>query len=104
MRLVVVTEVANGYFNLRALDRQIEIAERTIASRRDSAMLQRNRFEDGDIDELALRQAEAELAAAEAELPALLQQRALQRNGLAVLLAACCRRRRSPSAAAAQMG
>ena len=86
VRLAVVGEVANGYFNLRALDRQIEIAERTVASRRDAVTLQRNRFEGGDVGELTLRQAELELAAAEAELPALRQQRALQRNALAVLL------------------
>lgn len=86
VRLAVVGEVANGYFNLRALDRQIVIAERTVASRREAVTLQRNRFEGGDVDELTLRQAESELAAAQAELPALLQQRALQRNALAVLL------------------
>jgi len=86
VRLAVVGEVANGYFNLRALDRQIEIAEHTVVSRRDAVTLQRNRFEGGDVDELTLRQAESELAAAEAELPALRQQRALQHNALAVLL------------------
>lgn len=86
VRLAVVGEVANGYFNLRALDRQIEIAERTVAARRDAVTLQRNRFEGGDVDELTLRRAESELAAAEAEVPALRQQRALQRNALAVLL------------------
>ncbi|PJK30855.1 efflux transporter outer membrane subunit [Minwuia thermotolerans] len=86
VRLAVIGEVANGYFNLRALDRQIEIAERTMASRRESVALQRTRFEGGDVDELALRQAESELAAAESELPRLRQQRTRQRNALAVLL------------------
>lgn len=86
VRLAVIGEVANGYFNLRALDRQIEIAERTVASRRESVALQRSRFEGGDVDELALRQAESELAAAESELPRLRQQRTRQRNALAVLL------------------
>lgn len=86
IRLAVIGEVANGYFNLRALDRQIGIAERTVASRRETVVLQRARFEVGAIDELTLRQAESELAAAEAELPALQRQRALQRNALAVLL------------------
>jgi multidrug efflux system outer membrane protein len=86
VRLAVIGEVANGYFNFRALDRQIEIAERTVASRRESVALQRARFESGDVDELALRQAESELAAAESELPMLRQQRTRQRNALAVLL------------------
>ena len=86
VRLAVIGEVANGYFNLRALDRQIDIAERTVSSRRESVALQRARFEGGEINELALRQAESELAAAESELPRLRQQRSLQRNALAVLL------------------
>lgn len=86
VRLAVIGEVANGYFNLRALDRQIEIAERTVASRREAVALQRTRFEGGDVDELTLRQAESELAAAEAELPTLHEQRTIQRNALAVLL------------------
>lgn len=86
VRLAVIGEVANGYFNLRALDRQIEISERTVTSRRESVALQRARFEGGDIDELPLRQAESELAAAESELPGLHQQRTRQRNALAVLL------------------
>ncbi len=86
VRLAVIGEVANGYFNLRTLDRQLEIAERTVASRRESVALQRARFEGGDVDELALRQAESELAAAESELPRLRHQRTRQRNALAVLL------------------
>lgn len=86
VRLAVIGEVANGYFNLRALDRQSEIAKRTVASRRETVALQRTRFEGGDVAELTLRQAESELAAAEAELPALRRQRTLQRNALAVLL------------------
>lgn len=86
VRLAVIGEVANGYFNLRALDRQIGITEHTIASRRETVALQRAQFQAGAIDELTLRQAESELAAAEAELPALRRQRSLQRNALAVLL------------------
>ncbi|MCG2633925.1 MAG: efflux transporter outer membrane subunit [Gammaproteobacteria bacterium] len=86
VRLAVIGEVANGYFSFRALDRQIEIAERTVASRRESVALQRARFEGGDIDELALRQAESEFAAAESELPRFHQLRTRQRNALAVLL------------------
>ncbi|GAB3313173.1 outer membrane factor lipoprotein domain-containing protein [Haliea atlantica] len=86
VRLAVIGEVANGYFNLRALDRQIEITQRTIASRQDTVALQRVRFEAGGVDELILQQAESQLAAAEAELPALRRQRTLQHNALAVLL------------------
>ena len=46
----MIGEVANGYFNLRALDRQIDIAERTVSSRRESVVLQRARFEGGEIN------------------------------------------------------
>src|ERR1700680_3030277 len=43
--LTVVTSVASGYIQLRALDRQLEIAQRTSQSLGEAARLQRGRFE-----------------------------------------------------------
>lgn len=86
VRLAIISEVATGYINLLALNHQIDIAENTIATRRESVQLQRARFQGGDIDELALRQAEAELAAAQAELPALRLRQTIQIHAIAVLL------------------
>lgn len=86
VRLSVAADVASGYFNLRALDHQVEIAERTLKARQDSYDLQRAQYDNGVVTELALRQAESELAATRAQLPNLRQQRAIQRNALSVLL------------------
>jgi multidrug efflux system outer membrane protein len=86
VRLAVAADVAAGYFNLRALDLQMNIAERTVQTRQDSYRFQESRYRNGAISQLAFRQAESELAAAQAELPALRQQHTLQRNALSVLL------------------
>lgn len=69
VRLALVTDVAVGYFQLRSAQRQLEITERTLAARMESARIERLRFEAGQIDELLLRQAETELAGVRAELP-----------------------------------
>ncbi|MEQ8251786.1 MAG: TolC family protein, partial [Oceanibaculum nanhaiense] len=79
VRLAVAADVASGYFNLRALDHQVEIAERTLQARQDSYDLQKAQYDNGVVTELALRQAESELAATRAQLPALRQQMGLQR-------------------------
>jgi multidrug efflux system outer membrane protein len=86
VRLAIISEVASGYINLLALNHQITIAENTVATRRESVQLQRTRFQGGDIDELALRQAEAELAATQAELPALRLRQTFQIHAIGVLL------------------
>lgn len=86
VRLAVAADVATGYFNLRALDQQLDIAQRTVQTRQDSYRLQESRYRNGAISQLAFRQAESELAAAEAELPSLHQQRALQVNALSILM------------------
>lgn len=86
VRLAVAADVAAGYINLRALDHQVEIAERTLQARQDSYELQKAQYDNGVVTELALRQAESELAATRAQLPALRQELGLQRNAMSVLL------------------
>lgn len=86
VRLALIAEVSRGYFNLRALDAQVAISKRTVATRLDSQALQRQRFEAGVASELELRQVEAEAAAARALLPALENQLARQETALSVLL------------------
>jgi multidrug efflux system outer membrane protein len=59
--LALVADVARAYLELRAFDLQLEIARRTIESRREYVQLARDRFEGGLTPELDFRQAEAEL-------------------------------------------
>jgi multidrug efflux system outer membrane protein len=86
VRIAVAAAVAQSYFALRALDLQIDTAERAIAVRERALELQRKRVEAGVLAELDLRQIEAELAAVRAQLPPLAGARAREEAALAVLL------------------
>jgi len=59
--IALVAGVARAYVELRDLDRRLEIARRTLESRREYLGLARDRFEGGITPELDWRQAEAEL-------------------------------------------
>ncbi len=84
--LTLVSSVANGYIQLRALDRQLEIARDTTQSLGEAARLQRLRFEEGAIAESDYRQAESQYQTAAAQVPELERQVARQENFVAVLL------------------
>jgi outer membrane protein, multidrug efflux system len=84
--LTVVTAVANGYIQLRALDRQLEIAQRTSQSLREAARLQQVRFKEGAVPESDYRQAESQYQTAAAQVPELDREIAQQENFISVLL------------------
>jgi outer membrane protein, multidrug efflux system len=86
IRLAITAEVARAYFDLLTFERQLEIARGTTGTRTESVRLQKLRFDAGTISGLDLAQAEAELAATDAAVPAL--ERALRQteNRLGVLL------------------
>ena len=84
--LTVVTSVATGYIQLRALDRQLEIAQETSDSLGEAARLQRIRFDEGAIPESDYQQAESQYRAAAAQVPELEREIAQQENFLSVLL------------------
>jgi len=86
IRNAVAAETAANYYLIKTLDTQIKITERTIKSRQDTFGVQEKRFESGYEDELILRQAESQLAGAQAVLPALQSQRDQSYNALSVLL------------------
>ncbi len=70
LRLAITTEVAHGYFALLAAEQQLRITERTLASRQSTLELEQIRFDAGETDELAFRQAQAQLETTRAQLPA----------------------------------
>jgi multidrug efflux system outer membrane protein len=84
--LTVVTAVASGYIQLRALDRQLEIAQRTSQSLGEAARLQRVRFEEGAVPASDYQQAESQYREAVARVPELEREIAQQENFLSVLL------------------
>ena len=84
--LTVVTTVATGYIQLRALDRQLQIAQDTSDSFGEVARLQRIRFEEGAVPESDYRQAESQYRDALAHVPELEREIARQENFISVLL------------------
>jgi multidrug efflux system outer membrane protein len=84
--LTLVSEAANGYIQLRALDRQLEIARYTSRSLGEAARLQRVRLDEGAVPESDYRQAESQYQTAAAQVPELERLVARQENFMSVLL------------------
>ena len=82
----LVANVASAYFQLRALDLQLEISKRTLASRKESLRLTQVLADGGATSLLDVRQAEQLVFTASAEVPALEQQIEQQGNFLSILL------------------
>ena len=84
--LTLVSSVASSYINLRNLDRQLEIAIRTLDSRDESVKLFEIKFEGGVVSELEVAQIRSEYEQAAVTIPSLERQIALQENALSILL------------------
>lgn len=82
----LVASVAGGYFQLRALDLELEISKRTLASRQESLRLTQSLADHGSTSLLDVRQAEQLVFTAAAEVPALEQQIEQQENFISTLL------------------
>jgi outer membrane protein, multidrug efflux system len=82
----LVANVAGAYFQLRALDLQLEISKRTLDSRQESLRLARLLADGGATSLLDVRQAEQLVFTASAEVPVLEQQIEQQENFLSILL------------------
>jgi multidrug efflux system outer membrane protein len=82
----LVANVADAYFQLRALDLQLEISKRTLDSRQESLHLTRILANGGATSLLDVRQAEQLVFTAGAEIPVLEQQIEQQENFLSILL------------------
>lgn len=88
VNLSVAAQVAQGYFTLRALDQQLQIAEQTLQSRQASLALREKRYRGGVSSELEYRQAQAETAATQAAVPRLQQAQTAAEKALQVLIGA----------------
>lgn len=74
--LSVTANVAADYFALRALDAQVVILERTIATRQDALQIAEERLEAGLVDELDVARARSDVASDQAELFSIRRSRA----------------------------
>jgi outer membrane protein, multidrug efflux system len=84
--LSLVSDVATAYLNLVELRQEEAIAERTLASRRSTLALARDRFAQGVISALDVHQFEAEIAVPAASLAQARRLRAEREHQLAVLV------------------
>lgn len=88
VRISVLSNVAAAYFTLRALDQQLEIAQKTVALREDFLRLTRAQFERGAVSGLDVNRAEASVATARSAIPELRSQVAQSENLLQILTGA----------------
>lgn len=92
VQISLVSAVATTYFNLRALDRQLEIARETLAARTNVLELTRIKFSETDglgfgiVSELDVRQAETQVHGARATIASLERAIAVTENALRYLL------------------
>jgi len=82
----LIANLAGAYFQLRALDLQLEISQRTLASRQDSLRLTRLLADGGSTSMLDVRQAEQLVFTAASEVPTLEQQIEQEENFISTLL------------------
>lgn len=86
VRISLTAAVTQSYYALVAYDAQIVATRKTLDLRQDNLRLQRIRNDAGLINDFALRQLEAEAAAAQAQLPVLERRRTGEELALGVLL------------------
>jgi len=84
--LTLVASVASGYVNLRALDRQLEVAKSTANARGASYKIFQDRFAGGVISLLELSQNQSQYEEALATVPQFEKSVAQQENALSALL------------------
>lgn len=84
----VVANVAQGFFNLLMLDAQLEIAHHNVILNDSTLMVIRLQKEAGQVNSLAVQQAEAQRLSAALLVPQLEQTIAIQENALRTLAGA----------------
>lgn len=88
LQVVITADIASAYLSVRGLSAQKEVARRNVENLRETVDLVRALRDVGRVSDLEVDQARAELARAEAFLPALNVSIAGAKNQLAVLVGA----------------
>lgn len=84
--LALQADVANAYFQIRELDSALHLYRNTLSSREQTLELIQHRYAAGDVSELDVARASAELQSAKAESLAAERRRTIAEHALAVLL------------------
>lgn len=85
-RLMVQSDVAQTYLQLRALQTEQQLVQQSLSAYRDTLRLIQRRFDAGDAAELEVVRMQSEVSATESEALALERQQATLSNALAVLV------------------
>ena len=85
LQMTLISEVAQSYFELRALDMELSIVRQTYDARVESVRLAKLRFEGGLTSETAYRQSQVELAKTTTLIPDLERKIRLKENDISLL-------------------
>ena len=86
VRLLIMAQVAQGYFQLRALDAQLEVARKNAISFRETLKIFEDKLKGGAASGLEVARAQASLSNVAATIPDLERQIVAQENALNLLL------------------
>ena len=86
VRVIVAADVARNYFELRGVQQQLAVADRSLANQRETLRLTTVRREAGAGEEQEVASAAASVAGVEASIPPLRARLAILRHRLAVLI------------------
>lgn len=85
VRMSLIAQVAQAYYELVALDNELDIVRQTLTARRESEHLAKIRYEGGLTSEVTYRQAQVELSRTATLVPDLERQITAKENELAFL-------------------
>ncbi len=85
VRTRLVSDVAQGYWNLTMLDAQLDITRRSVALSDTTLAMMRLQYDAGNVTSLAVQQQDARLQAARQSIPRLEALRSAQENTLSIL-------------------
>ena len=85
LRMTIVAEVAQAYYELVALDTELDIVKQTLKAREEGVRLARIRFAGGLTSETSYRQSQVELARTATLVPDLERKISLKENDIAFL-------------------
>lgn len=86
MQITLVSQAATAYFNLVALENELNIVRRTLATRDEAREKARLRFEGGLTSEIVYQQAQVEYATTAALIPGLERRIEMARNAITLLM------------------
>jgi multidrug efflux system outer membrane protein len=84
--LTLVAQVATSYVQLRSLDEQLAVAQRTLGVYQESLKIVRDKFEFGQVSKMNVAQVQSQVETAQAQIPQLRNQIKQTENALAILL------------------